>query len=79
MPQSPNWAGLLDGHLAVRYSMSECWVWVAARRRGQGPGRWVKGDMLDCFNNCSAVTEAEFTRLFPEVPAVLPRGAFAAD
>jgi hypothetical protein len=74
--KSPHFGALLDGHLAVRYSASECWVWVKATRRGQGPGRWVRGDMMDIHNNASAVTEAEYQRLFPEVPAVLPREAF---
>jgi hypothetical protein len=64
---------MLDG-LAVRFTMSEAFVYIPNDRRAfpgiRGPvGRgWRHADLLDVMNNASVMGEAEFAAIFPEVP-----------
>jgi hypothetical protein len=63
----PIFSAMLDG-MGVKYFGAECWLL-------NHQNVWARADVADVYHNASVISEAEFSRLFPEAPA-LPAEAF---
>ncbi len=55
----PGAPGILDGQ-PMRFTLAMAW-WLV-------DGAWRKADLADALNNGSVMTEANFEKMFPDLP-----------